>query len=81
MELRKRFAKGFTLGTSYTLARLKDSTTGPFYYPNNQYDLNSEWANSVDDQRHTLSLNGSYQMKWGVQGSLFYHFGSGRRIK
>ena len=78
MELRKRFSRGLTLGTSYTLARLKDSTTGPFYYPNNQYDLNAEWANSVDDQRHTLSLNGSYQLKWGFQTSLFYHFGSGQ---
>ena len=78
LELKKRFAKGLTLGTSYTLARLKDSTTGPFYYPNNQYDLNSEWANSVDDQRHTLSLNSSYQMKWGFQASLFYHYGSGQ---
>ena len=78
MELRKRFSRGLTLGVGYTLARLKDSTTGPFYYPNNQYDLNSEWANSVDDQRHTLSLNGSYQLKWGFQASLFYHYGSGQ---
>jgi Carboxypeptidase regulatory-like domain/TonB dependent receptor len=77
MELRKRFSHNLSLGTSYTLSRLKDSTTGPFYYPNNQYDLNSEWANSVDDQRHTLSLNASYQLPWGFQTSLFYHFGSG----
>ena len=77
MELRKRFSHGLSMGTSYTLSRLKDSTTGPFYYPNNQYDLNNEWANSVDDQRHTLSLNASYQLPWGFSTSLFYHFGSG----
>ena len=77
MELRKRFGHGLSFATSYTLSRLKDSTTGAFYYPNNQYDLNAEWANSVDDQRHTLSLNASYQLPWGFQTSLFYHFGSG----
>ena len=32
----------------------------------------------MDDQRHTLSLNASYQMKWGFQSGLFYHFGSGQ---
>jgi hypothetical protein len=77
MELRKRMSFGLTLGASYTFARLKDSTTGPFYYPNNPYNFSGEWANSPDDQRHTFTINGSYQMKWGFQTSGFYHYGSG----
>lgn len=78
MGLQKRLSAGLTFGAAYTFARLKDSTTGPFYYPNNPFDIAAEWANSPDDQRHTLSLNSSYQWKWGLQGSLFYHFGSGQ---
>lgn len=77
MELRRRLAQSLTVGVTYTLSRLKDSTTGPFYYANNQYDLADEWANSTDDQRHTLNLNGTYNMRWGFQLGGFYHFGSG----
>jgi hypothetical protein len=77
MELRKRMSFGLTLGASYTLARLKDSTSGPFYYANNPFDFSGDWGRSADDQKHTISINGSYQMKWGFQTSAFYHFGSG----
>jgi hypothetical protein len=78
MGLQRRLAKGVTAGAAYTFARLKDSSTGPFYVPNNPEDFSSEWANSPDDQRHTLAINTNYQWKWGLQGSIFYHFGSGQ---
>ena len=78
MGLQRRFSKGLSASAAYTLARLKDSTTGPFYVPNNPTDFAAEWAHSPDDQRHTLALNASYQWKWGIQGGLFYHFGSGQ---
>jgi hypothetical protein len=77
MEVRRRFAHGLTLAGGYTLAREKDSTGGAFYLPNNQYNLGDEWSNGTDDQRHTLNVNGSYQMKWGFMLSGAYHFGSG----
>jgi len=77
MEVQRRFAKRFQAGVSYTLSKLKDSSNGPFTYPNNQYDLADEWAQSVDDQRHTLNFNGSLQLPWGFQTSAFYHLGSG----
>jgi hypothetical protein len=77
MELQRPFANNFTASAAYTLARLKDSTTGPFGYPNNQFDLNDEWGPSTDDQRHTLNFTASYQLPWGFQTSLNYHFGSG----
>lgn len=76
-ELRKRFGNRYQAGASYTVSKLKDSSAGPFSYPNNQFDLADEWAQSVDDQRHTLNFDGSAQLPWGVQFSLFYHFGSG----
>jgi hypothetical protein len=66
---------------AYTYARLKDSTTGPFYYPNNQMDLASEWANSPDNQTHTLTTGASYLWKWGLTLSGGYHYGSGQNFQ
>jgi len=77
MEVRRRFARGLMLAGGYTLARVKDSSGGAFSVPNNQFNLSDEWSNGSDDQRHTLNLNGSYQLKWGFQFSGAYHFGSG----
>ena len=64
------------LATSYTLAKTKDSSGGAFYVPNNQFNLSDEWSNGSGDQRHTLNINGSYQLKWGFMFSSTYHFGS-----
>ena len=80
MEVRRRFAHGLLLAGGYTLSRVKDSSGGAFYVPNNQFNLQDEWSNGLDDQRHTLNLNGSYQLMWGFQLSGAYHFGSGAAI-
>ncbi len=77
MSLKRRLAKHFMIATSYTLAKLKDSSGGAFYVPNNQFNLNDEWSNGSGDQRHTLNVNGTYQFRWGFQLSGAYHFGSG----
>jgi hypothetical protein len=76
-----RFSQRFSAGAAYTLAHLKDSTTGPFYYPNNQFDLASEWAVSPDNQTHTLTLAGSYVWKWGIALSGSFHYGSGQNFQ
>ncbi|HEX4134100.1 MAG TPA: carboxypeptidase regulatory-like domain-containing protein [Bryobacteraceae bacterium] len=80
ISLQHRFSQGFTASAAYTLARLKDSTTGAFYYPNNQFDLNSEWAVSPDNQYNTLTLAGSYVGKWGITLSGSFHYGSGQNF-
>ena len=77
MELQRRFGSRYQTGVAYTASKLRDSSTGPFYYPNNQFDLANEWGPSLDDQRHTLNFNGSVNLPWGIQSSLFYHYGSG----
>jgi hypothetical protein len=64
MEVRRRFARGLMLAGSYILSRLKDSTTGAFSVPNNPFNLAGEWSNGSEDQQHTLSVNGAYQLKW-----------------
>ncbi|HEY3940785.1 MAG TPA: TonB-dependent receptor [Bryobacteraceae bacterium] len=73
-----RFSQNVSASAAYTLARLKDSTTGPFYYPNNPFNFADEWANSPDDQRNTLTLSGSYLWKWGLSLSGSFHYGSGQ---
>ncbi len=76
-----RFAQNFSVSGALTISRLKDSTTSPFYYPNNQMDLASEWAVSPDNQTATLTVAGSYLWKWGLSLSGSFHFGSGQNFQ
>ncbi|WP_263385109.1 TonB-dependent receptor [Granulicella arctica] len=71
--------KGFTAAIAYTWARTKNSTNGAFSYPNKPFlpGIQQEWANGTDDQRHTLTVNGQYNWKYGLMLSGLYHFGSG----
>jgi hypothetical protein len=80
LSVQHRFAQNFSTSLAYTYSHLKDSTTGPFYYPNNQMDLASEWATSPDNQANTLTLAGSYTMKWGFALSGSFHYGSGQNF-
>jgi hypothetical protein len=70
---------GFTAAVAYTWGRTKNSTGGAFSYPNKPFkgNIQQEWANGTDDQRHTLTVNGEYQWKYGLSISSLYHFGSG----
>lgn len=76
-----RLSKGLATQAAYTYSRLKDSTTGPFYYPNNQMNLADEWALSPDNQTHTLTVAGSYLWKWGLSLSGSFHYGSGQNFQ
>jgi hypothetical protein len=78
ISIQHRLSKNASGAVAYTFSRLKDSTTSPFYYPNNPFNVSDEWANSPDDQRHTLTVSGSYQWKWGIALSGSYHYGSGQ---
>jgi hypothetical protein len=78
MGIRKSAAK-YSAGIAYTWGRTKNSTEGPFYYPNKPFlkDIKSEWANGTDDQRHSLTANGEYKFPLGLSLSGLYRFGSG----
>jgi hypothetical protein len=76
-----RFTKGLTTSAAYTLSHLKDSTTGQFYYPNNQMDLAAEWAPSLDNQTNTMTLTSSYSWKYGLSLSGSFHYGSGQNFQ
>ena len=81
VAVQHRFSRSFSASVAYTLSHLKDSTTGPFYYPNNQMDLASEWAVSPDNQLHTLTVAGAYSWKWGISLSGSFHYGSGQNFQ
>ena len=70
---------GLTGAIAYTWGRTKNSTNGAFSYPNKPFisGIQQEWANGTDDQRHTLTVNGQYNWKYGLMLSGLYHFGSG----
>ena len=79
LGVRQRVLHGASSGVAYTYSRYKDSTESPFYYPNKPFvnGIHDEWANAQDDQRHTLTINGDYQWRFGLSLSGLYHFGSG----
>ena len=77
--LKHAITRGFTGALAYTWGRTKNSTGGQFSYPNKPFrsGIQQEWADGTDDQRHTLTVNGEYQWKYGLSLSSLYHFGSG----
>ena len=77
--IKHAMTKGFTGAIAYTWGRTKNSTGGAFSYPNKPFmpGIQQEWANGTDDQRHTLTVTGEYQWKYGLSLSSLYHFGSG----
>ena len=78
MGIRKS-ASTFNAALAYTWGRTKNSTEGPFYYPNKPFSsgIKDEWGNGTDDQRHSLTLNGEYRWKYGLSLSSLFRFGSG----
>jgi hypothetical protein len=77
VSIRKQTTHGLTGMISYTYGLQKDNSNGPFTYASNPYNIQNEWANSVDDQRHTMAIALNYQAKWGITSGLVYHYGSG----
>jgi len=80
VSINHRFAQNFTTQVAYTLSRLKDSTTAPFYYPNNQMNLAAEWGPSPDNQTNSLTIAASYNMWKGIALSGQFHYGSGQNF-
>ncbi|HEY2039909.1 MAG TPA: carboxypeptidase regulatory-like domain-containing protein [Edaphobacter sp.] len=75
----RKAATRWNSALAYTWGRTKNSTEGPFYYPNKPFlkDIKDEWANGTDDQRHSLTMSGEYRYRYGLSLSGLYRFGSG----
>jgi hypothetical protein len=76
-SLRQQTKFGLSGMASYTYGLEKDDSPTAFAYASNPYNYANEWANSVDDQRHTLAVTADYHWKRGISGGLVYHYGSG----
>src|SRR5579884_882016 len=82
VKVEKRFAKGFSLLTSYTYSKLMDHTTGTFSGETlgggavqDWNNLKAEYSASSLDQTHRLIVNGIYtlpffQAQHGIAGHL-----------
>ncbi len=81
VAIQHRFSQAFSTQIAYTLSRLKDSTTGPFYYPNNPFNLAAEWGPSPDNQTNTLTVAGTYSIWKGIALSGQLHVGSGQNYQ
>ncbi|HUO15134.1 MAG TPA: TonB-dependent receptor [Verrucomicrobiae bacterium] len=75
--LRQQTKFGLSGMMSYTYGLEKDNSADAFAYASNPYNYANEWANSVDDQRHTLAVTADYRWKRGWGGGVVYHYGSG----
>jgi hypothetical protein len=82
MGLNRRFRNRFQLGSTYALMLGMHDDAGIAYGSasgNNPFDRASEYATSLDFQRHTVRAWGVFQPGWGFTTSLSYSFGSGTR--
>ena len=79
LGIRHSLSHGVVGGVAYTYSRYKNNSESPFYYPNKPFlnGLHDEWANAQDDQRHTLTINGNYEWRYGLSLSGLFHYGSG----
>jgi hypothetical protein len=66
---------------SYTLSKTKDNhTSNRGGTPTNPFDLDAEWADSQQDQRHRFTVNTIVPLPFDVQMSAIYFLGSERVI-
>jgi hypothetical protein len=77
VDLHRTFANNFTLAAAYTLARGKTNTTGAFFVPDNQFNIQDGWGPVPGDQRSTFNVNGLYRLKYGFELGGLFRLGSG----
>jgi carboxypeptidase family protein len=77
--LTRRYRGNFEAGLTYTLMFFANDTNNgeSNITANNMFNLDGEWARTLDFQRHTLRINGMYQFRWNISVAALYFFGSG----
>jgi hypothetical protein len=70
LRLRKRLARGSSLGLAYTLARSRDNASslggGGMVVAQDDRDLGAEWGRSSFDRRHRLSVDSFWELPFGA---------------
>lgn len=67
----RRLGRTFTAFASYTLSRTDSDADGPTAFPNNSYDLRSEWGRAASDRRHYAYFGGNVRLPYGWRLSPF----------
>jgi hypothetical protein len=68
MSLRRRFSRGFLLGSEYMWSRARNDGSvggGDGSAAQNINDRRADWADSVHDVRHNLTMNWVYELPFG----------------
>jgi Carboxypeptidase regulatory-like domain/TonB dependent receptor len=73
VSFNKRHGSWADVRVSYTFSKALDNS-GNFFFstPQNNFDLNDDWGLSDNDQRHRLTLNGSFYSSKTSGGSLLH---------
>lgn len=77
VDVHRTYSNGLSLAAAYTLAKSKTNTTGAFYVPDNQFNIQDGWGPSPGDQRHTFNINGVYRWRYGLEIGGLFRVGSG----
>ena len=77
----KRMSGNWQAAGTYTLGYLRQGRISPApEIPNLAPDLGAQYGLGTTDQRHRAVFNGIWQIKYGLQLSGIYFFGSGERL-
>ncbi len=77
--LRKRFSSFYQAGVSYTLSWAKGRLPSGFgSLPNDQTDIDADYAFQSTDERHRIAINAVAQLPWRLQVSPIIQFSTGR---
>jgi hypothetical protein len=77
----KRLSQNWQASATYTLSAYRQGFHSPAPdIPNLAADLGGVYGLGVGDQRHRAVFNGIWQLKYGLQLSGIYFFGSGERL-
>ena len=86
----KRFSGRWQASGNYTLSVVRDASMRPVQWTGSGFelvpfptapDLGGEYGLTIGDQRHRAVVNGLWQLRYGVQLSGLYAFGSGERYQ
>lgn len=70
--------KGMSLNANYRFGYLKSNVDGFGSFPSYSYDLGADYSAASNDIRHSLSLNGSYELPFRFRISPSFSYNSGR---
>lgn len=77
LNFRSNFIEGVSLFGNYAFGGAKSDTDGAGTFPANQYDLSSEYGNSLVDIRHRFVFGGNFDAPLGISLRPFISFRSG----